>query len=82
LAGGLVATALWEVTRRALGWWFASLSVVDAVYGSLGTVVVVLLYLEVVSVILLFGAQVIAELERSARADVAWHEEPKEAFPA
>lgn len=78
LIGGLVAAALWEITRRALVWWFANLSVVDAVYGSLGTVIVVLLCLEAGAVILLLGAQVIAELERSARAGVHWHQDPDE----
>ena len=78
LVGGLVAAALWEVTRRALVWWFENLSVIDAVYGSLGTVVVLLLYLEVAAIILLLGAQVIAELERSARAGVRWYEDPDE----
>jgi YihY family inner membrane protein len=78
LVGGLVAAALWEVSRRALLWWFANLSVIDTVYGSLGTVVFVLLYLEAAAVILLLGAQVIAELERSASAGVAWHVDPDE----
>jgi uncharacterized BrkB/YihY/UPF0761 family membrane protein len=78
LVGGLVAAALWEVSRRALLWWFANLTVIDTVYGSLGTVVFVLLYLEAAAVILLLGAQVIAELERSASAGVAWHEDPDE----
>lgn len=76
--GGLVAAGLWEITRRVLVWWFANLSVVDAVYGSLGTVVVVLLGLEIGALILLLGAQVIAELERSARARVRWYEDPDE----
>lgn len=78
LAGGLVAAALWEVSRRTLGWWFANVSVVNVVYGSLGTVVVLLLSLEVAAVILLLGAQVIAELERSARAGVPWYLDPDE----
>jgi len=75
LVGGFVAAGLWELTRWGLGWWFSNLSLVNAVYGSLGTVVIVLLCLEAAAVILLLGAQVIAELERSARAGLAWHEE-------
>lgn len=78
VAGGLVAAALWDLTRRALVWWFSSVSVVNVVYGSLGTVVVLLLYLEVAAIILLLGAQVIAELERSARAGVPWWADPDE----
>ncbi|WP_201223477.1 YihY/virulence factor BrkB family protein [Halochromatium roseum] len=76
LIGGLVAAALWELIRLALVWWFAKVSMVNLVYGSLGTVVVLLLYLEAAAVILLLGAQVIAELERSAEAGLPWYQEP------
>lgn len=64
LAGGFAATVLWELTRHFLVWYFASLSVVNVIYGSFATVIVVLLSLEVASVIVLLGAQVIAEYER------------------
>jgi membrane protein len=37
---------------------------VNLIYGSFATVVVALLSIEVIALILLFGAQVIAELER------------------
>jgi YihY family inner membrane protein len=64
--GGAAATILWEVVRHVLVWYFRTLSLVNVVYGSLATTVVVLLTLEVAALILLFGAQVIAELERLA----------------
>jgi len=64
LAGGVTATLLWELVRRVIAWYFTSLSMVGVVYGSLATTVVVLLTLEVAALILLLGAQVIAELER------------------
>jgi YihY family inner membrane protein len=64
--GGAAATALWEVVRHLLVWYFRTLSLVNVVYGSLATTVVVLLTLEAAALILLFGAQVIAELERLA----------------
>lgn len=65
LAGGVTATVLWEITRSILVWYLARLSMIDVVYGSLATTVMVLLSLELGSLIVLFGAQVIAELERS-----------------
>ena len=74
LAGGLVATVLWEVTRRILTYWFTNLSLVKSIYGTLATGVIVLLTLEVATVIILLGAQVIAELERSADADLPWYQ--------
>jgi len=62
--GGAAATVLWEVVRHVLVWYFRTLSLVNVVYGSLATTVIVLLTLETAAMILLFGAQVIAELER------------------
>lgn len=66
LIGGVTATFLWEITRRVLVWYYASLSMVNVIYGSIATVVVTLLCIEVSALILLFGAQVIAELEPKA----------------
>jgi uncharacterized BrkB/YihY/UPF0761 family membrane protein len=60
----VTATVLWELTRHLLVWYFATLSQIGAVYGSLTTAIVVLLSLEVASTLLLLGAQVIAEFER------------------
>ena len=62
VVGGLVAAILWEIARRILVWWFSSVSLVNAIYGSLAAVVIVLLTLETAAIILLLGAQVIAEL--------------------
>ena len=67
LIGGLVAAILWEIARNVLVWWFSSVSLVNIVYGSLATVIVVLLTLETAAVILLLGAQIIAELEPARR---------------
>lgn len=68
LIGGVVAGLLWELTRRLLVWYFAKLSLVGVVYGSFATTIVALLTLEVGAMILLLGAQVIAEYERLARS--------------
>jgi membrane protein len=65
LLGGITATILWEVTRRILAWYFATLSMVNVIYGSFATAVIVLLTLEVAAIILLLGAQVIAEVDRA-----------------
>lgn len=71
LAGGAIATLLWEIVRYVLVWYFAHLSMVNLIYGSFATTIIVLLTLEAGSMILLFGAQVIAELERSAAPPAA-----------
>ena len=67
LIGGAVAALLWEVTRHLLVWYFARLSQIGVVYGSLATAIAVLLSLEFGATLLLFGAQVIAEYERLDR---------------
>ena len=64
LIGGVSATLLWEISRHVLVWYFATLSQIRTVYGSLTTSIVVLLSLEIAAIVLLFGAQVIAEYER------------------
>jgi YihY family inner membrane protein len=64
LIGGLVAALLWELTRNFLVWYFSTLSLVNMVYGSFATAVVLLLSFEAAAIILLLGAQVIAEFER------------------
>ncbi len=64
LIGGVTAAVLWEITRRVLVWYYAAVSMVNVIYGSISITVVALLSIEVVAAILLLGAQVIAELER------------------
>jgi YihY family inner membrane protein len=76
LVGGLSAAILWRLVASFMAWFFTNISMVNVIYGSLATVVVVLVYLEIVFVILLLGVQVIAELEASAHAGVPWWEKP------
>jgi YihY family inner membrane protein len=71
--GGTVAALLWEIARRIIGWYFASISVVNVVYGSLATVIVVLFTMEIAAVIILAGAQIIAELEANNDQGRPWY---------
>ena len=64
LIGGITAAVLWEVTRHILVWYFSTLSLVNIVYGTFATAIIILLSLEAAAIILLLGAQVIAEYER------------------
>ena len=68
LIGGVTATILWEITRHALVWYYSVLSLVNIIYGSFATTVVALLITEAASLIVLLGAQVIAELEHTDHA--------------
>jgi YihY family inner membrane protein len=67
LMGGATAALLWELTRHVLLWYLSTLSRVGDVYGSLTAAIVMLLSLELAAILLLFGAQVIAEFERLER---------------
>jgi len=76
LAGGLTATLLWELVRHLLVSYYTEISIVNIVYGSMATIVIVLLIMESIALILLLGAQVIADLQRSGDAGLAWYEDP------
>jgi membrane protein len=65
LYGGITAGVLWEISSHVLVWYFTTLSLVDVLYGALATAIVALISFEVAAIILLLGAQVIAEFERS-----------------
>ena len=64
LIGAVTAAVLWEFSRHLLTWYFATLSQISTVYGSLTTAIAVLLSLELAATLLLLGAQVISEYER------------------
>ncbi|HEY0060882.1 MAG TPA: YihY/virulence factor BrkB family protein [Telluria sp.] len=69
LIGGVTAALLWEVARHVLVWYFSTLSQVNVVYGSMTTAIVVMFSLEIGAILLLLGAQVIAEYERVGRRE-------------
>lgn len=73
LIGGITAALLWEITRHILVWYFTTLSLVNVVYGAFATVIIILLTLEAAAIILLLGAQVIAEYERIGSTSKAAH---------
>jgi len=73
LIGGVTAALLWEITRHILVWYFSTLSLVNVIYGSFATTIVILLSVEAAAIIVLLGAQVIAEYERIGLPDTAPH---------
>jgi YihY family inner membrane protein len=73
LMGGVTAVLLWEITRHVLVWYFSTLSLVNVVYGTFATAIIILLSLEIAATILLLGAQVIAEYERIGDTPTARH---------
>ncbi|MBK8182906.1 MAG: hypothetical protein IPK63_08360 [Candidatus Competibacteraceae bacterium] len=53
----------WRGVAETLVWYFTNLSIVNVIYGSLTGPVIAWLTLEAGSIIILLGAQVIAEYE-------------------
>jgi YihY family inner membrane protein len=76
LWGGAIAAVFWQGLQGALIWYFANISSVNLIYGSLAGIVVVLFSFELAAAIVLLAAQAIAELERSGRAGLRWYEAP------
>ncbi|HSD43348.1 MAG TPA: YihY/virulence factor BrkB family protein [Burkholderiales bacterium] len=76
LIGGIAAGLLWEITRHILVWYYSTMSQIQVVYGSLTTSIVVLLSVELAAIVLLLGAQVIAEYERVGHEPIDAPPEP------
>jgi membrane protein len=63
--GGILAGVLWEIGRHILSWYFATISQIHVLYGSFATAITILLSVELAAIVLLLGAQVIADYERA-----------------
>ena len=61
--GAFLAVLVWCVASIAFGYYVRNVSNVDQVYGSVGTVIVLLLYFFISASILLFGAELNAAVE-------------------
>jgi YihY family inner membrane protein len=64
LVGASAATVVWEIMRHLLVWYFQTRSQVGLVYGSLASAIIILSSFEILAIVLLLGAQVIAEYVR------------------
>lgn len=78
LIGGIAATLLWEITRHLLVWYYSTISQIQLVYGSLTTSIAVLLSVEIGAIVLLLGAQIIAEYERIGYEPIKTKPKPME----
>ncbi len=63
-AGGIVALAVWVIASGAFAFYVANFGKYDKTYGSLGAVVIFLVWLWISNIAILFGAEFNAELER------------------
>ena len=74
--GSLLAALLWLVLTIGFGIYVANFGNYDAAYGSIGTVVVLLTWMYLSSYILLFGAELNAELEHQTARDTTDADRP------
>ena len=63
--GSTVAIGIWVLASLGFGFYVSNISRYNALYGSLGGVIVFLLWLWITNLALLFGAEVDAERERA-----------------
>jgi membrane protein len=67
--GAVIATVLWLVGSAAFSWYVSHFGSYNRTYGSMGAVVILLLWFLLSSFVLLIGAEINAELERQTRRD-------------
>ena len=67
--GSVLATVLWIVGSLAFSFYAANLGNYNETYGSLGAIVVVMLWLYLTAFVVILGAELNAETERQTAAD-------------
>ena len=65
--GAFLATALWLLTTSVFAWYVRNIANYNVVYGSIGTVIALLVWMYLMAVIALFGCEYNAESERQLR---------------
>lgn len=73
LIGGTFAALLWQGVQQLLAFYLENVSSVNAIYGSLAALIVVLFSFELAACIVLLGAQVVAEIEQNRDAGRPWY---------
>jgi membrane protein len=64
--GALVAVGVWIAASAGFGYYVRNFADYDAMYGSVGAVIVLLFYLYISAAVLLFGAEMNAVIERGS----------------
>jgi membrane protein len=74
--GGLLATVLWLAASALFSWYVESFGNYNKTYGTMGAVVILLMWLLLSMYVVLIGAKINAESERQTRQDTAVDESP------
>jgi len=68
--GALVATIIWLIASALFSLYVSKFGSYNETYGSLGAVVVLMLWLQLTALVVVLGAELNAELERQTRRDL------------
>jgi membrane protein len=78
--GGLMAVVLWIIASAAFALYVSNFSSYNKTYGSLGGVIAFLVWLWITNIVILFGAELNAELERRRQIEAGMRPPDKEPF--
>jgi membrane protein len=79
--GAIVAVIAWIIASAAFGIYVASFSSYNKTYGSLGAIVIFLVWLWLTNLAILFGAELNAEIERGRQIEAGQPEEREPFLP-
>lgn len=82
LPGAMMATAMWFLTTLAFGWYVTRSANYSEFYGSIGAAIALLVWLYIVALSVLCGAEFNAQLEQAALARLATSDPPATPEPA
>ncbi|MBD3669967.1 MAG: YihY family inner membrane protein [Gammaproteobacteria bacterium] len=71
IIGAMTAGVLWLLIKQVLIYYYSHFSSVSMIFGAMSSLFILLISLEVLSLLLLFGAQVIATYRESSRSDTS-----------
>ena len=78
--GGLLAVVLWIIASALFAFYVANFASYNKTYGSLGGIIVFLVWLWITNIIILLGAEFNAEMERSRQIAAGHHPADKEPY--
>lgn len=67
IAGAVLASVLWEVAKYLFRWYILSVGVYDAIYGTLGVLMALIMFTYYTGIVFILGAEYAAAVERRGR---------------
>jgi membrane protein len=81
LPGAIIATMMWFLATLGFGWYVTRFANYSRVYGSLGAAIALLFWLFIISLCVLFGAELNVQFHRHFNEDVVTPNPPKPDAP-